>query len=310
MGGQMRLGLVISLIASTVLGAGALLVARLWIPAHAANAAAPAGQAMATVPVVTAAIPIPYGAKLEEKYLTVSRLPANAAPAGAYSSVQQILFQPGGAPLALTPMSTREPVLPAKLSGPGGRFSLAQVIGPGMRAYTIGVNETSGGGGHVMPGDRVDVVLTRDLTAAPGPDSINGRRMVSTVVGENLRVLGMDLNANPSSDQPAVARTATLEVTAQDAVKLALAGQAGTLSLALRRIGADQAEPVRPMLVKDLGSFDASPAPITGTRPTHVPAGPKHALGAPAAGGTVTVVEGATRASVTVPTEHFGLGAL
>ena len=153
-------------------------------------------------------------------------------------------------------------------------------------------------------------VRATHIVVAPGPDSINGRRMVSTVVGENLRVLGMDLNANPSSDQPAVARTATLEVTAQDAVKLALAGQAGTLSLALRRIGADQAEPVRPMLVKDLGSFDASPAPITGTRPTHVPAGPKHALGAPAAGGTVTVVEGATRASVTVPTEHFGLGAL
>jgi len=304
----MRLGLVISLIASTVLGAGALLIARLWIPGHPVTAA-PVSQAMATVPVVTAAIPIPYGAKLEEKYLTVSRLPANAAPAGAYSSVQQILFQPGGAPLALTPMSAREPVLPAKLSGPGGRFSLAQVIGPGMRAYTIGVNETSGGGGHVMPGDRVDVVLTRDLTAAPGPDSINGRRMVSSVVGENLRVLGMDLNANPSSDQPAVARTATLEVTAQDALKLALAGQAGTLSLALRRIGADQVEPVRPMLVKDLGTFD-SPSLPTGPRPAHVETGPKRAPSAPMAGGTVTVVEGAMRASVTVPAEHFGLGAL
>jgi len=304
----MRLGLVISLIASTVLGAGALLVARLWIPGHAADAA-PLSQAIATVPVVTAAIPIPYGAKLEEKYLTVSRLPPSAAPAGAYSSVQQILFQPGGAPLALTPMSPREPVLPAKLSGPGGRFSLAQVIGPGMRAYTIGVNETSGGGGHVMPGDRVDVVLTRDLTAAPGPDSINGRRMVSTVVGENLRVLGMDLNANPTSDQPAIARTATLEVTAQDALKLALAGQAGTLSLALRRIGADQVEPVRPMLVKDLGTFD-SPTLPTGPRPPRVQASPRHAAEASASGGTVTVVEGATRASVAVPTEHVGLGAL
>lgn len=308
----MRLGLIISLIASTVLGAGALLVARLWIPGHAAAVAAPTGQAMATVPVVTAAIPIPYGAKLEEKYLTVSQLPVAAAPPGAYSSVQQILFQPGGPPLALTPMSPREPVLPAKLSGPGGRFSLAQVIGPGMRAYTIGVNETSGGGGHVMPGDRVDVVLTRDLNTAPGPDSINGRRMVSTVVGENLRVLGMDLNANPTSDQPAVARTATLEVTAQDALKLALAGQAGTLSLALRRIGADQIEPVRPMLVKDLGSFDTASAAVAAAKPSHGgESGPRRAPIAPATpGGTVTVVEGATRASVAVPAEHFGVGTL
>ena len=221
LGRHMRTGLVISLVASTVLGVGALVVARVWMPAHAsaaANAANMRGAQMITTPVVTAAIPIPYGAKLEEKYLTLSQLPLNAVPPGAYSSVQQILFQPGGAPIALTPMSVKEPLLPAKLSGPGGRFSLAQVIGPGMRAYTIGINETSGGGGHVMPGDRVDVLLTRDLSAAPGPDSINGRRMVSSVVGENLRILGMDLNANPSSDQPAVARTATLEVTDRKSV--------------------------------------------------------------------------------------------
>jgi pilus assembly protein CpaB len=312
----MRTGLVISLIASTVLGAGALLVARVWMPGHSAHAAVTAGPAMATVPVVTAAIPIPYGAKLEAKYLTVSNFPANAAPPGAYSSISQILYEPGGAPIALTPMSVREPLLPAKLSGPGGRFSLAQVIGPGMRAYTIGVNETSGGGGHVMPGDRVDVVLTRDLAAAPGPDSINGRRMVSTVVGEDLRVLGMDLNSNPSSDQPAVARTATLEVTAQDAVKLALAGQAGTLSLALRRIGADQPEPVKPMLIRDLGTFDLPASPVTGHRPTHTPGAPVTASSAPRhpaeppPGNSVTVVLGSERTSTPVPSEHFGLGTL
>jgi pilus assembly protein CpaB len=302
----MRTGLVVSLIASTVLGAGALIVARVWMPSHGGHPGAPGGAAIATVPVVTAAVAIPYGAKLEEKDLAVSNWPVSAAPPGAYSSIQQVLYQPGGAPIALTPMSVKEPLLPAKLSGPGGRFSLAQVIGPGMRAYTIGVNETSGGGGHVMPGDRVDVVLTRDLTSAPGPDSVNGRRMVSTVVVENLRVLGMDLNANPSSSQPAVARTATLEVTAQDAVRLALAGQAGSLSLALRRIGADQPEATRPMLVKDLGGADiaaaASPAerkPLRGEVPAR--RAPQGAL----AGGTITVVEGASSANVAVPSERF-----
>jgi pilus assembly protein CpaB len=303
----MRLGLVISLIASTVLGAGALLVARIWMPSHAAGAAA-TQSALATVPVVTAAIAIPYGVKLEEKYLTVARLPASAAPAGAFSSVQQVLYQAGGAPIALTPMSPREPVLSAKLSGPGGRFSLAQVISPGMRAYTIGVNETSGGGGHVMPGDRVDIVLTRDLSAAPGPDSINGRRMVSSVVCPNLRVLGMDLNANPTSTTPAIARTATLEVTPQDAVRLALAAQAGTLSLALHRIGADQVEPVRPMLVRDLGAFDLPPAPAASAPRLR---GRERRPSAPEGGaGSVTVIQGDARTSVAVPSERFSLGSL
>jgi pilus assembly protein CpaB len=258
--------------------------------------------------VVTAAIEIPYGVKLEEKYLTVSRLPASAAPTGSYSSVQQVLSQSGGAPIALTPMSTREPVLAAKLSGHGGRFTLAQAISPGMRAYTIGVSETSGGGGHVMPGDRVDIVLTRDLSAAPGPDSINGRRIVSSVVCPNLRVLGMDLNANPTSTQPMIARTATLEVTAQDAVRLALATQAGTLSLALRRIGADQVEPVRPMLVRDLGAFDLPPAPAASAPRLR---GPERPSSTPRGGaGSVTVVQGDVRTSVAVPSERFSLGSL
>src|SRR5579872_1896924 len=103
----MRTGLVISLIASTVLGAGALVVARVWMPAHSASANTAAGVQAATVPVVTAAIPIPYGAKLEAKYLTVSQFPLAAAPPGAYGSVQQILYQQGGAPIALTPMSVK-----------------------------------------------------------------------------------------------------------------------------------------------------------------------------------------------------------
>jgi pilus assembly protein CpaB len=302
----MRTGLVISLVASTVLGAGALLVARVWMPAHGAQAKGSAASAVATVPVVTAAVTIPYGEKLQEKDLAIVNWPAGSVPPGAYSSLQQVLYQPGGAPIALEPMSMKEPVLPAKLSGPGGRFSLAQVIGPGMRAYTIAVNETSGGGGHVMPGDHVDVVLTRDLNAAPGPDSINGRRLVSNVVIENLRVLGMDLNANPSSSQPAVARTATLEVSAQDAVRLALAAQTGTLSLALRRIGADPGETVRPMLIKDLGAVGLAETPQPRAEPRRAAPHAASAL----AGGTVRVVQGETTVEAPVPAERFSLGGL
>jgi pilus assembly protein CpaB len=301
----MRVGLALSLIASTVLGAGALIVARVWIPGHPAAAAVRQQPTMITTPVVTAAIPIAYGAKLQAKDLSVAQLPADLVPPGAYTSVGQILYQPGGAPVALAAMSPMEVLLPAKLSGPGGRFSLAQVVGPGMRAYTIGVNETSGGGGHVMPGDRVDVVLTRELSSAPGPDSINGRRLVSTVVGQDLRVLGMDLNANPTSNEPAVPRTATLEVTAQDAVKLALAIQAGTLSLALRRIGADQPDPVRPMLVTDLGAGTAgfNTAPRTAGPPSAKVRSAAKQAADDAEGAAVTIVQGANSISSKVPAE-------
>ncbi len=128
------------------------------------------------------------------------------------------------------------------------------MIGDGMRAFTIGVTEVAGGGGHILPGDRVDVVLTRDMSAQPNMDGGHGGKLVSDLVMQNVRVLGMDLNIDPASTHPTVAHTATLEVSVEDAERLSLAAQAGTLSLALRRTGAAEIKPVRPMLSADLGA--------------------------------------------------------
>ena len=98
-------------------------------------------------------------------------------------------------------MTVLEPILPADISGPGERLTLAALIADGHRAYTIGVTEVTGDGGHVLPGDRVDVVLTRELQETNGP---TGKRFISGIILQNLKVLGMDQNANPSSTQPAV----------------------------------------------------------------------------------------------------------
>ena len=65
----------------------------------------------------------------------------------------------------LSPIETNEPVLLTKLSGPNGRAALSNLLSPGMRAVTIKTDEIAGVGGFVTPGDRVDVVLTRDAGA-------------------------------------------------------------------------------------------------------------------------------------------------
>ncbi|MEI9966062.1 MAG: Flp pilus assembly protein CpaB [Caulobacteraceae bacterium] len=309
----MRVATIVSLGASAALGLGALVVARVWLPAQAAKAVHGPAPVVAGVPVVVAAGPIPYGEKLQAKDLTVLQLPADAAPPGAFTTVDQVLKQDaGGAPVALTPISAREPLLPAKLSGPGARPTLSAQIGEGMRAYTIGVTETAGGGGHILPGDRVDVVLTRDLANQQLPDGGHGPHLQSDVVIQNVRVLGMDLNADPSSVHPAVAHTATLEVSVQDAERLALATQAGTLSLALRRVGAAEVAPIRPMAVNDLGPSTGAGAAFDGKAvaliPVHRRAPRPKAAGAPPAGASVIVVHGDKRESVTVPTAHFGAG--
>ncbi len=300
----MRLGTIVSIGASAVLGIGALLIARLWIPSHAPHSAAvQAAATVVEVPMVVAAKPIPWGAKLDPQFLKVIKLPAADVPHGAYSSIGQILNQDGGPPMALSAMAEQEPVLPSKLSGPGERQTLAALVDPGMRAYTIGVTAVSAGGGHILPGDRIDVVLTRDLDSGGQPNPTGGRRMVTSVVIQNVRVLGMDLNANPTSTQPAVASTATLEVTMPDAERLALASQNGTLSLALRRPGAVEVAPIRPMVAADLGPVAGAPRDVAGSRHAKADALPRIDSAA-----SVTVVNGDAPSSLKVPFESASAG--
>jgi pilus assembly protein CpaB len=207
----------------------------------------------ADTPVVVASEALPYGTRLEAKHLTVSRLPANAVPEGAFTTVAQVLAVDGGAPVVLTPVGAREALLPFKISGPGARASVAAMIGPGMRGYALRVSDVTGVGGHGLPGDRVDVLLTRDLSGDGGQG-----RMVSDVVVQNVRLLGVDLNADPTSNKPAEPRTATVEVSVEDAQKLSVAASLGQLSLALRRNGASETAMVSPIMGQDLGAIGAS----------------------------------------------------
>jgi pilus assembly protein CpaB len=164
-------------------------------------------------------------------------------PEGAFATVAQVLAQDhGGPPVTLTPIAAREPLLPAKLSGPGARPSLAVEIAEGMRAYTIKVSDVTGVGGHALPGDHVDVVLMRDLTPQGSV-----RSFVSEVVLQNVRVLGVDLNADQAANKPATPSTATLEVSVPDAQKLSVAADLGKLSLALRKTGAAEIAQTAPM---------------------------------------------------------------
>ncbi|MDR3509504.1 MAG: Flp pilus assembly protein CpaB [Caulobacteraceae bacterium] len=306
----MRLGTIISLGASAVFGVGALFVARLWLPSHAAHAAPTPPPAETGLPVVVATAPIVYGAKLDAKFLKVTRLPVSAAPAGAFTSVDQVMNQPGGPPTALAQIAAQEPILPGKISGPGQRLTLSALINPNMRAYTIGVTEISGAAGHVMPGDRVDVVLTRDVTPSGGMEGSGGRRFASQVVLQDLRVLGMDQNANPTTTQAVVARTATLEVPVQDAVRLALAAQTGTLSLALRHVGEDEVAPVRTLVTTDLSAGAGTPVDLRGPASNASPvrrhaSARTHAV-EPAGDGAVTVVQGEAVTSQKVALERTG----
>ena len=273
----MRVATMISLGASALLGVGALVVAKVWLPSGSGGGSNAPRSAPQEVAVVVAAEPLPYGVKLERKHLALAKMPANVAPVGAFTSIEALLAADQGPPVVLVPMSVREPILPPKVSGPGARKSVAAQITPGMRAFTIRVTDIASVGGHALPGDRVDVLLTRNLS-----QDDNVQRLASDVVLQNVRLLGMDLNADPTSIEARVPATATLEVSVEDAQRLALAADLGALSLALRRSGSSEVGHIRRVAGAELGA--GLPLPPGVMMRASAPAAPAAAQSAVASG--------------------------
>ena len=129
-----------------------------------------------------------------------------------------------------------QPIAQGSLIGPGENGFLAAALGPGMRATTVSLSDTSGVGGFLFPGDRVDVILTQEVTG-DGP----ALRTSETIV-RNLRVLAIDQRMDDTTTEAKVGRTATLEVTPKLAEKIAVAETIGALSLSLRSIADNAAE--------------------------------------------------------------------
>ena len=112
-----------------------------------------------------------------------------------------------GSRVVLSPMEANEPVLLAKLSGPNGRASLSNLLTPGMRAVTIKTDEIAGVGGFITPGDRVDVVLTRDAGAIDevkkNAEGAAGSTIASEIVVENAKVLSVGQGADERQTEAA-----------------------------------------------------------------------------------------------------------
>lgn len=149
------------------------------------------------------------------------------------------------------PITAGEPVTQGSLVSPGDRGFLAAALGPGMRAVTVPVSATSGVGGFIFPGDRVDLVLTQQFPLNEG--EINGGETIL----ENLRVLATDQSTETVTDEEGKTvvkafRTVTLEVTPEYGEIVSIARTMGDLSLQLRSISDNQAELERAIASGDL----------------------------------------------------------
>ena len=141
------------------------------------------------------------------------------------------------------PVTAGQPLTQGALVAPGDRGFLAAALGPGMRAMTIPVSDTSGVGGFVFPGDRVDLMLSQSVKS--GNDGTQDLKAAETFL-RNLRVLATDqATSTETVDGKSVvktSRTVTLEVTPRIAEKITVAQTVGQLSLSLRPLTDNQAD--------------------------------------------------------------------
>ena len=201
---------------------------------------------------MVAAQRLPFGIELGREHLREIPWPAEALPQGSFATINEILS--GGKRVVLAPVEANEPVLAIKITGPGQRATLSAIVGDGMKAVSVRVNDVEGVGGFVLPGDRVDVVLTRQLEKG---------NATTEVVLQNARVLAVDQSADDRASKASVAKAVTLEVDTVGAQKIWLAASVGSLSLLLRKAGEVNSEPTRRVTLDDLSKPDRGDASRT-----------------------------------------------
>jgi len=192
--------------------------------------------------VVVAAAQLRFGETLTAEKLKEVPWPANAIPEGGFKTVAELIGN--GERKAIKSIEANEPILAVKVTGDNAKAGLSGIIAEGMRAVTIPVDLATGVGGFVMPGDRVDIVLTKR-------DNEDGEQ-VAKIILENVKVLSIDQDADRSVDGPKVAKSVTLETDSEGAQRLALANSVGRLSLLLRGSGDENSVSSGSMTVGDL----------------------------------------------------------
>jgi pilus assembly protein CpaB len=240
------------------------------------------------VEVVVAANDIPVGAKVAESDVKLARFPATDLPANPFHLKTSVVGRG-----ALLPIAKGEFFLPNKLAGENAGSGMQSLIPPGMRAVSVRVNEVIGVAGFVVPGTRVDVLLTGNPSGAPDQQT--------TTVLENVAVIatGQKLERN-TAGEPQLTPVITLLVSPDDAQKLTLATTQGKIQLALRNPLDTKQQELASVSTGSLYKGVSMPPPPAALRPKSTS---KHVAKTPAppppAVYSVEVIKGTKREEVT-----------
>ncbi|MBI1355858.1 MAG: Flp pilus assembly protein CpaB [Acidobacteria bacterium] len=182
----------------------------------------PAQAEIATKTLVVARAELPLGSVISADDITVVEFPAQGYPQGGFENIEDVVDR------SITqPILANEPVTLGRVTEKGAGFGLAPLIPEGYRAVAIAVNQVSGVSGFILPGSKVDVLLSATLTG-------DADRLTTTVL-ENVTVLSTGQKQQPSANgQPENVPVINMLLTPEDAELLTLATQEGRIQLVLR----------------------------------------------------------------------------
>jgi pilus assembly protein CpaB len=210
------------------------------------------------IKIVVASQALEPGTPLSADNLTLMDWPSNIPLAGSFRRPEEVNGR-----LVMFPIAVQEPIRDQLLAAPGATVGLTAKIPDGMRAAAVITNELNNVSGFLFPGSHVDVLVTFRAE--------NGRDSMTTTALQNIEVLsaGEKLQPDPSG-KPQNVKVVTLLLTPNDAERLALASNQGTVQFVLRN-ASDQAQAQqRPVNVKDLQG-NAAPAVSVGMRKAAAP---------------------------------------
>ena len=217
---------------------------------------------------IVASEPLSPGTAITAGVVKTTRVPENLFPKGAYSRVEDVVGRP-----VISSIGPDEPVVDSRLAARGSGFGVAPMIPTGMRAVSVRVNDVAGVAGFVLPGMRVDVLVTGK---PPGADDT-----FTTTVLQNVTVLsaGQTIQSDGKSQSMSVP-VVTLLVDPLQAESLTLAANEGHIQLVLRNSAIRKWKPPRAANCGSctrtgLPSNRSQPAADAGARPTGPPGNPR-----------------------------------
>jgi pilus assembly protein CpaB len=177
--------------------------------------------------IVLAARPLSVGTTVKPADIKLGKMPGSAFPKGAFGKPEEVIDRP-----LISNILMDEPILEGRLAARGSGLGLAPTIPVGMRGVTVRVNDVTGIAGFVLPGMRVDVLVTGHPPNAEGS--------VTTTPLQNMLVLSAGTVMQPDARGQAMpSATVTLLATPEQAETLTLANADTRIQLVLRN-GSDQ----------------------------------------------------------------------